>query len=65
MEGETVVLQDIFKLEILGKSPEGKIMAELRPTGVRPRFTPRLEAHGFKLPPSIFGAQVPGQKRGW
>ncbi|NTV65217.1 MAG: CpaF family protein [Oscillochloris sp.] len=65
MEGDTVVLQDIFKLEILGKSPEGKIQAELRPTGVRPRFTPRLEAHGFKLPPSIFGAQIPGQKKGW
>jgi pilus assembly protein CpaF len=65
MEGETVVLQDIFKLDILGKSADGKISAELRPTGVRPRFTPRLEAHGFKLPPSIFGAQVPGQKRGW
>ncbi len=62
MEGETVVLQDIFKLEILGKTPEGKIQAELRPTGVRPRFTPRLEAHGFKLPPNIFGAQIPGKK---
>lgn len=62
MEGDTVVLQDIFKLEILGKTPEGKIQAELRPTGVRPRFTPRLEAHGFKLPPSIFGAQIPGKK---
>lgn len=62
MEGETVVLQDIFKLEILGKTPEGKIQAELRPTGVRPRFTPRLEPHGFKLPPSIFGAQIPGKK---
>ncbi len=65
MEGETVVLQDIFKLEILGKTPEGKIQCEMKPTGVRPRFTPRLEAHGFKLPPSIFGAQVPGQKKGW
>ncbi|EFO82013.1 type II secretion system protein E [Oscillochloris trichoides DG-6] len=65
MEGEKVVLQDIFKLDILGKTPEGKIQAELRPTGVRPRFTPRLEAHGFKLPPSIFGAQIPGQKKGW
>jgi pilus assembly protein CpaF len=62
MEGDTVVLQDIFKLDILGKTPEGKIQAELRPTGVRPRFTPRLEAHGFKLPPSIFGAQIPGKK---
>lgn len=62
MEGDTVVLQDIFKLEILGKAPDGKIQAELRPTGVRPRFTPRLESHGFKLPPSIFGAQIPGKK---
>ncbi|NNJ09403.1 Flp pilus assembly complex ATPase component TadA [Chloroflexales bacterium ZM16-3] len=65
MEGDTVVLQDIFKLEILGKTPEGKIQTEMRPTGVRPRFTPRLEAHGFKLPPSIFGTQMPGQKKGW
>lgn len=64
MEGDKIVLQDIFKLEILGKTPEGKVHAELRPTGVRPRFTPRLEAHGFKLPPHIFGAQIPG-KKGW
>lgn len=65
MEGDVVVLQDIFVLHILGKTPEGKIISELRPTGTRPRFTPRLEAHGFKLPPSIFGATVPGQKRSW
>ncbi|NTU80921.1 MAG: CpaF family protein [Chloroflexales bacterium] len=65
MEGDTVVLQDIFKLDIMGKTPEGKIQCDLKPTGVRPRFTPRLESHGFKLPPSIFGAQIPGQKKGW
>lgn len=63
MEGDVVVLQDIFALEVKGKTAEGKIMAELKPTGVRPRFTPRLEAHGFKLPPSIFGAQIPGQQK--
>src|SRR5207237_773510 len=55
MEGDAVVLQDIFMLDIKGKTPDGKIMAELKPTGTRPRFTPRLEAHGFKLPPHIFG----------
>lgn len=65
MEGDVVVLQDIFVLQILGKTPEGKIISELRPTGTRPRFTTRLEAHGFKLPPSIFGATIPGQKRPW
>ncbi|PDW01795.1 CpaF family protein [Candidatus Viridilinea mediisalina] len=65
MEGELVVLQDIFKLDIKGKSAEGKIICELKPTGVRPKFNAKLEAHGFKLPPSIFGAQIPGQKKGW
>ncbi len=60
MEGDVIVLQDIFVLDIKGKTPEGKIISELRPTGTRPRFTTRLEAHGFKLPPNIFGAQLPG-----
>lgn len=63
MEGDVVVLQDIFLLEIKGKTPEGKLITELKPTGVRPRFTTRLEAHGFKLPPNVFGAQAPGTRR--
>ncbi|HMO55977.1 MAG TPA: ATPase, T2SS/T4P/T4SS family [Roseiflexaceae bacterium] len=65
MEGDVVVLQDIFMLHTLGKTPDGKVMAELRPTGTRPRFTSKLEAHGFKLPPTIFGAQMPGQRNRW
>jgi pilus assembly protein CpaF len=65
MEGDVVVLQDIFLLEIKGKTAEGKVMAELKPTGTRPRFTSRLEAHGFKLPPSVFGAVAPGQNSRW
>ncbi|MFO7168271.1 MAG: CpaF family protein [Chloroflexota bacterium] len=65
MEGDVVVLQDIFMLHILGKTPEGKLITELRPTGTRPRFSSRLEAHGFKLPPHIFGAQIPGQNKRW
>jgi pilus assembly protein CpaF len=56
MEGDTIVQQEIFKLDIKGKTSEGKIICEHTPTGVRPKFTPRLEANGFKLPPSVFGA---------
>jgi len=62
LESGTVVLQDIFVLEEKGITPEGRVIAELRPTGVRPKFTPRLEANGFKLPPSIFGAVFPGRR---
>jgi pilus assembly protein CpaF len=56
MEGETVVLQDIFKFTEEGLDKEGKVLGQMRPTGLRPIFTPKLEAAGFKLPPEIFMA---------
>jgi pilus assembly protein CpaF len=62
MESGTVVLQDIFLLDEKGITSDGKVIADLRPTGVRPKFTPKLEANGFKLPPSIFGAVFPGRR---
>ncbi len=58
MEGDTIVLTDIFRFEQTGQTPEGKIIGQLKPTGIRPLFTPRLEAAGFKLPPEVFGANV-------
>jgi len=58
MEGDTIVLTDIFKFEQTGLSPDGKILGQLKPTGIRPMFTPRLEAAGFKLPPEVFGANM-------
>jgi pilus assembly protein CpaF len=56
MEGEVVTLTDIFKFDQTGIAPDGKIIGQLRPTGMRPQFTPRLEASGFKLGGEIFGA---------
>ena len=54
MEGDTVVLTDIFKFEQTGIGPENKIIGELKATGIRPIFTPRLEAAGFKLSGEIY-----------
>ncbi|MEW6288111.1 MAG: CpaF family protein [Chloroflexota bacterium] len=54
MEGEVVVLTDIFKFEQTGTTPDGKVLGELRATGIRPIFTPRLEAAGFKLGGDIY-----------
>jgi pilus assembly protein CpaF len=56
MEGDVVTLTDIFKFEQTGVTPEGKIIGTLRPTGMRPLFSPRLEAAGYKLGGEIFGA---------
>jgi len=58
MEGDTVVLTDIFKFEQTGVTQDGKVLGELKPTGIRPLFTPRLEASGFKLGPEVFGANL-------
>ena len=56
MEGETVVMTDIFKFEQTGVGQNGKIIGELKPSGIRPIFSPRLEAAGFKLGAEIFMA---------
>lgn len=58
MEGETVVLTDIFKFEQTGVTTEGKVQGELKPSGIRPLFSSRLEAAGFKLGAEVFGANV-------
>jgi pilus assembly protein CpaF len=55
MEGDIITLSDIFKFEQTGISSDGKVMGQLRPTGLRPLFTPRLEVAGFKLGGEIFG----------
>jgi pilus assembly protein CpaF len=54
MEGETVVLTDIFKFTQTGTTTDGKVLGELKATGIRPLFGPRLEAAGFKLSGDIF-----------
>lgn len=54
MEGDVIVLQDIFVFEILGHE-NGRVLGELRPTGVRPKFMSKLEELEIYLPPDIFG----------
>ena len=58
MEGDTVVLTDVFKFEQTGVNTDGKVLGEIKPTGIRPMFSPRLEASGFKLKPEVFGVNV-------
>jgi pilus assembly protein CpaF len=55
MEGDVVVMQDIFTFEQTGIDEKGKIIGTQRPTGVRPKFVERFEAQNIYLPPNIFG----------
>ncbi len=54
MEGDVVVMQDIFVFEQTGVI-DGKIQGRLKPTGIRPKFSEKFEAAGIHLPPNTFG----------
>ena len=55
MEGDVIVMQDIFVFEQTAVV-EGKIEGRLRPTGIRPKFVEKFEAAGIHLPPNVFGS---------
>lgn len=55
MEGDVVTLTDIYKFQQQPLGLDGKIRGELRPSGIRPVFNPRLETAGFRLGGEYFG----------
>ncbi|MBU9711580.1 CpaF family protein [Evansella tamaricis] len=54
MEGETIVLQDIFTFKQTATTEEGKVIGEHRSTGIRPYCSEKLERQGFTLPAEMF-----------
>ena len=54
MESEVITLTDIFQFQQTGTDPEGKPLGQFRPTGLRPMFSPRLEAMGYRLDRAMF-----------
>jgi pilus assembly protein CpaF len=54
IEDDEMLTQDIFAFEQTDFR-DGKIIGELRPTGVRPTFMPQFAKNGVKLPPDQFG----------
>lgn len=58
MEGNTVLLQDIFKFEQTGTNAEGKIMGILKGCGLVPKCMDRFKAAGMHVPVEIFSSVV-------
>jgi pilus assembly protein CpaF len=54
MEGEVVTMQDLFVFEQTGVDEQGQVLGRHRPTGVRPQFQGRLDAHGERLPDDLY-----------
>lgn len=54
MEGPLVTLQDIFIYRQTGIDTNGRVLGELKATGIRPKFADRLQAFGVNLTEDIF-----------
>ncbi len=68
MEGDIITLQDVFLFDFAaGVDEHGRFKGELKPTGVRPKFTQKLADHGIRLGPEMFApnvAEATGSARG-
>jgi pilus assembly protein CpaF len=58
MEGDTIVMQDIYRFVQEGINEEGKAYGRFESTGIRPKFMDRLEQAGVRLPASAFRQRV-------
>jgi len=54
MEGEVISMQEVFRFQRVGLTPENKIIGHFTATGVRSHFSERFRLWGFDLPASIY-----------
>jgi pilus assembly protein CpaF len=54
MEGDIIMMQDLFEFKRTGIGPGGKIMGTFRNTGIRSAYTDRIAAAGYRLEPQPF-----------
>ena len=58
MEGDTIIMQEIFAFKQLGVDQNGRSFGEFIATGVRPSFMGRLEQAGYQLTADLFRQRV-------
>lgn len=54
MEGEAILMQEIFKFVRTGNGPEGAATGHFQATGISPRFLPDMSLNGIEFPKSFF-----------
>lgn len=54
MEGDVITMQEIFRYQRTGLTPDNKIIGHFTATGVRSHFSDRFKMWGYDLPATIF-----------
>jgi len=59
MQGDVVILQDIFTYQQRGFGRDGKIQGDYQASGFIPKFIETLEKRGYKVPRGLFSNPTP------
>jgi pilus assembly protein CpaF len=54
MEGEVISMQEVFRYQRVGLTPDNKIIGHFTATGIRSHYSERFRMWGYDLPTSIF-----------
>jgi pilus assembly protein CpaF len=54
MEGDTILLQEIFSFEQMGLDADGRVKGTFRARGVRPKFIDRFRGRNIPIPYDLF-----------
>ena len=54
MEGDVISMQELFRYQRVGLTPENKIIGHFTATGVRSHYSERFKMWGYDLPSSIY-----------
>ncbi|MGB0959339.1 MAG: CpaF family protein [Halocynthiibacter sp.] len=54
MEGDIISMQEVFRFQRTGLTPENKILGHFTGTGVRSNYSERFKMWGYDLPASIY-----------
>ncbi|UWQ98943.1 CpaF family protein [Rhodobacteraceae bacterium S2214] len=58
MEGDVISMQEVFRFQRVGLTPDNKIIGHFTATGVRSAYSDRFKLWGYDLPPAIFEPMV-------
>lgn len=58
MEGDVISMQEIFRFQRVGLTPDNKIIGHFTATGVRSHYSERFRLWGYDLPASIYEPTV-------
>jgi pilus assembly protein CpaF len=61
MEGDMIMMQDLFEFVRTETTTEGNVVGHFRATGIRSAYAQRIEAYGYKLEGKLFKSERAAQ----